>query len=62
MACHKGVQFPEGRSVTISEDPLRLPQEGPESLHLENLDHSVLEVSEGMQSKWLMCLKPILIV
>lgn len=44
MACYKGVQFPEDRSVTISgnKDPSRLPQEGPESLHLENLDHSVL--------------------
>lgn len=30
------------RPVSGNKDPLRLPQESPESLYLESLDHSVL--------------------
>jgi len=48
--------------LEIKINPQRLPQEGPASLHLQNLDHSVWRVSEEMQSKRIMCLKPILIV
>lgn len=38
MAHHGGAQSPEDRyvEVSVNKDPLQLPQEGPESVHLQN--------------------------
>lgn len=64
MAHHGGTQSSEDNCATISEnkDPLQLSQEGPESADLENLGITASgDASEEMQSKWMRCLKCILV-